>query len=267
MTILKRLSAIYSEHRVLYSVGLTLALVAPLLELLLPHLAFLMLFLCFCGVCCVIYGVLLHFERSQKRAVSVFAMLCRRAALTLIAVFIVSFIFVEASILSGIYTAEDERDCILVLGCGLRGDTLTRMGAARADAAIEYMNEHPDCVAILCGGQGAGETVSEAQAMYSYMSARGIESSRLLKEERSTDTTQNIGFARAVAEQNGLDAERDSFAVVTNDFHLYRSALIARKAGFCDVAPINAPTPEVPLLRACMFLREYFSIMLEYMNI
>lgn len=263
MKISEKLSNILKKHRSFYITGLVLILISPILDTFFPHLSFLMQFLAFTGVCIIIYGILLYFEETGNK----FAKILRLTSHVLIACFIISLIIIESIIISNSKTTAKDSDCIFVLGCGLRGDELTLMGKARADSAIDYLKSNPNCKAILCGGQGNGETVTEAEALYRYIEKAGIESHRLFKEERSTDTKQNIIYAKQIVEINGLNPTTDNFAIVTNDFHLYRSVIISNKAGFEKVEKINAPTPKLPFLRTCMYLREYFSLMLEFLNI
>ncbi len=260
---LNRLLNILKEHKGLYITGAALFILPFFVRAVLPHLSFLCIFLSLCGICCIIYAVLLRLEKARCRAVSITATVCKITAWVLIAAFLVSFAVIEAKIISAIETTDERCDYILVLGCGLRGKELTRSAITRAEAAIEYLNKYPDCKAVLCGGQGKNELVSEAQALYDYMASRGIDKNRMQKEERSTDTTQNIGFAKELIP----DYEKLKVAVATNDFHLYRSMLIMKKAGFTDVHSINGPTPNVPFLHLSYYLREYFSVLFEYLNI
>lgn len=263
MKISETLSDILKKHRPFYITGLIIILISPILDTLFPHLAFLMQFLSFTGICIIAYGLLLYMEEKGIKI----AKILRITSHVLIACFIISLIIIESIIISNSKTTATDSDCIFVLGCGLRGDELTLMGKARADSAIDYLRANPNCKAILCGGQGNGETITEAEALYKYIEKAGIESERLFKEERSTDTKQNIVYAKQIVEINGLNPPTDKFAVVTNDFHLYRSVMISNKAGFENVEKINAPTPKLPFLRTCMYLREYFSLMLEFLNI
>ncbi len=251
------------QNKNLYIIGTTLFLLPCLLRVLLPHLSFLCTFLSLCGVCFWIYGVLSFCQKSKNRALAVTATVLKITAWVLIFAFLVSFIVIEAKIITAIKSDADECEYILVLGCGLRGKELTRTAVARAEAAIEYLEKYDKCKAILCGGQGKNELVTEARALYDYMAGRGIDKSRMILEEKSTDTTENIKFAKEFLP----DVSDISVGVVTNDFHLYRSALIMKKAGFGNVYTISAPTPSVPLLHTSLFLREYFSILFEYLNI
>lgn len=263
---LEKLKIFYKKHSVLYTVLLAVLFVAVVLYVQLPHSSFLFLFTGFCAVCLIIHTVLFDLGKSKKRWLKNIALIVRVVAYVMVAMFLVSFVIIQATIHSHIQTTDTECEYILVLGCGLRGQDLTLTGKARAEAAIDYLNKNPECTAFVCGGQGDNEIISEAEGLYRYMVSRGIDKERIIKEERSTDTKQNIIFAKELAIKNGFELD-DNTAVVSNDFHLYRAKLIMRKAGFVNVFSINAPTPNIFLMDTSLFLREYFSVVLEYLNI
>ncbi|MGI6071102.1 MAG: YdcF family protein [Blautia sp.] len=136
-----------------------------------------------------------------------------------------------------------EREYLIVLGAHVRGTELTKALYERVHKAWEYMDTHPSVIAVLSGGRGEGEEMSEARAMEAYLLNKGIAQERLLLEERSTNTAENIAFS--------LDMIGDCHrpvAVVTNHFHIPRSCAIARKAGCTDVTGIAAPYRSVRLL-------------------
>lgn len=263
LTMLNKLLNILKQHKKLYITGFVLLVVPFIIKEILPHLDFLCTFLSFSGGCTIIYGLLLYFQKSEKKAVSVTAKVCKITAWVLIFIFLISLAVIETKIISYVKTTDEECDYLLVLGCGVQGTELSRAARSRADAAIEYLNKNPDCTAILCGGMGTAKRITEAQALYNYMTENGIDNKRLIKEEKSEDTRQNINFAKEyMPDVSGIPV-----AVVTNDFHLYRSTIIMKKAGFTDIHCVNAPTPNVPFLHLCLYLREYFSVILEYLNI
>lgn len=113
----------------------------------------------------------------------------------------------------------------------------------RIHKAWEYMDAHPDVTAVLSGGQGEGEEISEARAMERYLLSRGIGKERLLLEEESTNTAENIAFSLRI-----IGDRHKPIAVVTNHFHLPRSCAIARKSGCTDVTGIAAPYRSLRLL-------------------
>jgi uncharacterized SAM-binding protein YcdF (DUF218 family) len=102
------------------------------------------------------------------------------------------------------------------------------MLAGRLRAAEAYLAEHPG-VCVLSGGQGADERVSEARAMYVWLTARGIAPERLLLEEKSTSTRENFAFSAEVARKNGITTT--NVVVVTDGFHEFRAHHIAKSLG------------------------------------
>ena len=120
-------------------------------------------------------------------------------------------------------------DCLVVLGAGLRPDgTPTETLQYRLAAALTYLEDNPETRCVVSGGQGFGETRTEADAMAEYLVAHGLDADRVTKEERSTSTAENI------RNSSELLAPGATVAIVTNDFHLYRALRIAHKNGLPD---------------------------------
>ncbi len=261
MTILKMLNNIFLRNKILYLSGIFLIVFSILLGCVFPHLSFLMLLLAFCGLCTIIYGLLLFFEKTPNAILAKTAKTLRFIALFLIAVYFVSNLFIQSKIFSAAKQQPVDAKCIIVLGCGLNGDKPTLALKYRLDKAIDYLDSHPNTIAVLSGGQGKGELIPEAHAMKKYMINHGVDAKKLIIEDKSQDTTQNIFFSKQLVDFN------TSIAVVTNDFHIYRSMLIMKKAGFTDIYALPAKTPNKPFLRLSLHLREYFSIILEYLNL
>jgi uncharacterized SAM-binding protein YcdF (DUF218 family) len=92
--------------------------------------------------------------------------------------------------------------------------------------------------------------------MADYLVARGISPQRLLREDRSTSTDENLRFSRQLLAAQGIDANAP-LLLVTSDFHVMRAERIARKAGLTAVTGVAAPTPLY--LRYNAWLREYFA--------
>lgn len=126
------------------------------------------------------------------------------------------------------YKTNEGAETVIVLGCKVNGSTPSKYLNDRCKKAAEYLKKNPDAVAILSGGQGSDEDISEAQCMENVLVKLGIEQSRLYKEDRSTSTSENIAFSKVVIEENGLSK---SVLIVTNEFHEYRAKLICDKNG------------------------------------
>ena len=121
---------------------------------------------------------------------------------------------------------------IIVLGAHVDGTRLTLALLERTRRALQYLEENPDTKAVLSGGKVDGESLSEAQAMCDYLVEHGIDRERLILEERSTSTTENLKFSLALI---GLD---HSVGVVTNNFHVFLGTAIGRKCVCKEIYPI-----------------------------
>lgn len=117
---------------------------------------------------------------------------------------------------------------VIVLGCQVRRSQPCALLSYRIRTAADYLNEHPDAVAILSGGQGPGEDITEASCMFRELTARGIDPARLYLEERSTSTRENIQYSKALMEREGL---RGPAAIISNDFHIFRALRAAEDQG------------------------------------
>ena len=89
--------------------------------------------------------------------------------------------------------AADGVEYVVVLGARVdEGGNPSYSLLWRLEATLEYMNAHPDCVAVLSGGQGADEPMSEAACMHDWLVGHGVDEDRLIMEDQSTNTLENL---------------------------------------------------------------------------
>ena len=150
-------------------------------------------------------------------------------------------------------------DYVIVLGAGIRGETPSRTLSDRLDRTVEYMNAHPECIAIVSGGQGDDEDITEALAMERYLISRGIPEARIIKEEKSRNTHENMNFSREIIDSRG----GGSVAVISSDYHIYRARRLAENAGLAPVM-VSAKTSLPVLFINCTF-REAFALVKAYL--
>jgi uncharacterized SAM-binding protein YcdF (DUF218 family) len=129
---------------------------------------------------------------------------------------------------------------------------------ARIEAAADYLHDNPQTVAIASGGQGKGENISEAVSIKSELIKRGIEEERIILEDKSTSTYENIAFSKKLIPENA-----DKGLVVTNDFHVYRAKMIAGDYGL-DAEGLPGETPAQALVKS--YAREYLAITKYYLK-
>ncbi|MCD7872554.1 MAG: YdcF family protein [Clostridiales bacterium] len=126
------------------------------------------------------------------------------------------------------YKTDSGAQTVIVLGCKVNSTVPSKYLYNRCSAAAEYMKDNPLAVAVLSGGQGADEQISEAQCMENVLVKMGIDKNRLYKEDKSTDTRENIKFSSEIINRDHLSKE---VVVVTNEFHEYRAKLICDDNG------------------------------------
>lgn len=207
-------------------------------------------FLCGLGVCCAGEGWMVWLGRRHRGA-HVVAQVGR----VLFALFCVSFVCIQGLIISGEHAdpEADEAQYVLVLGAHILQDRPSDALIERLKTADEFLDEHPDAIAILCGGQGTNEPMPESHMMRQYMvDTLGTDPDRLLIEDKSRNTIQNIANAKAL-----YPLEESRCAVISSDFHLARARILMEQAGL-DPYGVPAPVPNLPLA-AASHMREYCS--------
>ncbi len=217
------------------------------------------------AACFVLAGVLmsvfllplLH-RRMPKTAISI-------AILLALAIFFgMCLMTVTASRIAQAQKGEKDTavSYIVVLGAKVNGTTPSNNLQCRIDAAHAYLTAHPETVAILSGGQGSDETISEAQCMYSALTKLGMDPARLWLEEEATSTWENITFSlNLIQEKTGRRPE--VIGLVTSEFHLYRAGLFASD---CGVGIVGIPgKTEKKTEYVYYFLREIAGIWHYYL--
>lgn len=142
------------------------------------------------------------------------------------------FILIEVLILSSAFEKNTGKpDYIVVLGAGLRGETPSLILSQRLDAAVKLIHANPGTKVIVSGGQGPGETTTEANAMKKALIEKGIPEALITKEEKSTSTLENICYTRDIIKKTD-NRDKLTITIVTNSFHMFRAKFLAARVGF-----------------------------------
>jgi len=216
------------------------------------------IFLLTLGISAILVIFLTLWTMSESKRFAKAARVLKRIYYICLAIGLVAFIVLQILIISGAHTQEANVDAIIVLGAGLRGDEPSVILQTRLNAAIEYARAREDVPIIVSGGLGAGRNITEAQAMFNYLTARGVDENIVWMEGASTNTYENLTFSRELMEERGLDTEDITVAVVSNEFHLFRARMIADNAGL-EAVGVAAETPSVRL-KALYFFREAIAL-------
>ncbi|MBN7574612.1 YdcF family protein [Clostridium sp. 2-1] len=157
----------------------------------------------------------------------------------------ICFIIIEALIINYPKYNRNSDDYIIVLGAGLdNGGVPNLILRERLDIAIKCMKENLAQYIVLSGGQGTDESTSEAQAMSEYLQAKGIEKNKIILEDKSRDTNENLKYSKEKIEESSSKSISDiKVKIVTTDFHAFRSSVLAKKNGYKNFDNYSSTMP------------------------
>ncbi|MBO5892540.1 MAG: YdcF family protein [Oscillospiraceae bacterium] len=206
-------------------------------------------------ICFLLAGVCIcnHLLRRLQRSFPIAKLLRLIFNGILLVGILVSFCTLGVILRASLGADNPQETYIVVLGAKVNGTTPSLSLSDRIDAAEAYLNSHPDAIAILSGGQGSDEDISEAECMYQQLTGRGISPERLWIEDKATSTWENLKFSLDLIEEK-TGSRPENIGLVSSEYHLFRAGLFAEDCGVTAVG-IPARTQWVSL-RINYFLRE-----------
>ena len=170
-----------------------------------------------------------------------------------------------------------EPGVMVVFGCKVETWGPSILLQDRLDTALTYLNDHPDTLVVVTGGQGDDEHVTEARAMYDYLTAHGADGENIFLEDRASNTWENVNYTldlmgEAGGTMNAATGEADNrmnpggeVLLVSSGFHLARIKMLwARAGGQADnVSTLAAPVSHVPSA-VQMFFREPLALVKSF---
>lgn len=179
---------------------------------------------------------------------------------TLVSILIacICLFFVLLGLVMSTFKSKGSRnlDYIIVLGAQVRTDGPSVVLRFRLEKATEYLKENPETKCIVSGGQGSNEPKSEARAMADYLIEHGIAEDRILLEDKSTNTSQNLQFSKKLLPENV------SVGIVTNNFHVKRALYLAKRFGLTNAEGIAAYS--TPLYAPNNVVREMIGLVKDF---
>ena len=174
--------------------------------------------------------------------------------LLMIIIFYLAFFITLFIIIKNAKSKTDNEKTIIVLGCRVKGLIPTKALLSRCESAYKYLIKNDDSVAVLSGGQGSDELISEAECMKNILVKKGIDESKLFIENKSTSTWENLKFSKKIIEENKLDKK---ILICTSEYHLYRADLIAKEL---NIIAGSLAAKSMKFFRIPAFTREVFGI-------
>ena len=140
----------------------------------------------------------------------------------------------------------------IILGAGLYGDKPSPILQERLEEGLKYLELHPNTKVIVSGGQGSNEPIPESEAMKNFLVNKGINPNRIIEENKSKSTFQNLEFSKKILEER--HADKDEVLIVTSDFHLFRAKEIA---DYLHIKNEGLPSKTPISLRVQYMVREF----------
>lgn len=170
-----------------------------------------------------------------------------------------------------------EPQVMVIFGCQMKENGPSLVLRDRLDTALAYLADHPDMAVVVSGGKGGNDHVSEAQGMYDYLTAHGVDGAHIYREDRSFNTWQNINNTFALMDEvnaaRGL-APGDAGALdpggevllVSSGFHLARIRMLWVRAGGQgdNISTLAAPVSHGPSV-VQMFFREPLALVKSFL--
>ena len=154
--------------------------------------------------------------------------------------------------------APAENATVVVLGCKVNGDKPSLSLEERLIEAYNFLSENPGASCIVTGGKGDDENISEADCMYRWLVDKGIDKTRIYREDRATSTKENILYAKEIIE--AYELSRD-IVVITSDYHTYRAGITAREEG---LGFGSSPSHTSVWIFPSFYIRELYAILFEW---
>ena len=232
---MKAILSALGTGRILALIGCgLLAVFAFVLKFCLPGYGFSAL-VCLCLIAIILFYTFmpligLKFPGFAKWTVRSFTLLL---VIGLLIVGITEAVIIKASFGS----PKEQVDYMVVLGAKVRVTGPSASLWDRIYAAADYLEAHPNTVAVVSGGQGEDEPMTEAQSMYDELVKPGIDPERVWIEDRATSTWENLNFSLDLIEAKTGERPQ-KLGVLSSEYHLFRASLFAKA---CDVEFVGIP--------------------------
>ena len=158
---------------------------------------------------------------------------------------------------------EGDPRAMVILGCQIHDWGPSVMLQDRLDKALDYLEDHPDTIVVVSGGQGRGEPTSEAEGMAGYLESHGIPRENMILEDQSHNTHQNLTYSAQQLSEAGVDV-KEGVVIVSNGFHLTRARMLAGRAGYENISVLSAPSSHLPS-RLKMYVREPLALVKSFL--
>ena len=179
---------------------------------------------------------------------------------------ILLFICLETKIIiQGNKKPIEKADYVILLGAQVKESGPSIDYQARIESAYEYLIDNPNSKIIVTGAKGNDEPMSEALAAKIYLTNKGIKEDRIILEDKSFSTYENIYNSKTIIENSNEDPNKIKIVIVSASYHLTRAKMIANRIGFKNVA--TKGSHGLLILMPHYYIREFFAYLKDFVYI
>lgn len=207
------------------------------------------------GLGFIILGRICKLEKIGKLVVNKWIKIGFKIVVTLA---IITFVAVEGLIVSKQFEVPPENaDYVIILGAKVNNTTPSVSLKYRIEEGVEYLLANKNTKVIVSGGKGSDEGISEAQCMKDELVKAGIDEDRIIMEDNSFSTKENLTNSKAFIE------EKDAVVIISNGFHIYRALHLAKELGYTHVYGDGASS--TTWLIPANYVREFVAVIKDVM--
>lgn len=195
-------------------------------------------------VCLILIAIILFYTLMPLAALKFpcFARITTRIVTVILALGLLMACITEAMIIrASLGDPRAQVDYVVVLGAKVNANGPSVSLWDRINAAADYLDQHPDVIAIVSGGQGTDEPITEAECMFRELVELGIHPNRIWIEEEATSTWENIHFSLDIIEEK-TGSRPSKLGVLSSEYHLFRASLFVKECGIEEFVGIPART-------------------------
>lgn len=202
----------------------------------------------------------MNFGNNKKKS------MVRKVLTGLVLAFVIGFLAILEGITWGNYDhVQGEPQYMIILGCQVNqwGPSLSLKD--RLDEALDFLDDFPNVIVVVSGGQGKDEPSTEAKAMYDYLVEAGIPAEQIWLEENSTSTLENLEFSVQLLKDKKCDLS-GGVIVVSNGLHLTRVRMLWSRVvgGEITLSTLAAPLSDSSA-RFQMYFREPLALIKSWL--
>ena len=194
-----------------------------------------------------------------------------RRLLAAAGILILAFVLVFTGLFAAVLSGSRDRivgkpEVVIILGCQVMpSGNPSVLLRDRLDTALSYLENDKDTLIIVSGSMGGNEPRTEAECMAEYLIRHGIDEERIIQENRSHNTWENLCYSRDMMEDMGYTAST-GVAIVSNGFHLTRARMLWERVTGNDesLSTIAAPSSHLPS-RIYMHIREPLALLKSFL--